>query len=145
MKVSLNWIDAMKFVSHADGNQVMMDAKAPIGQGTAMTPKELVGAGLGGCTAMDVIALFKKHKQRPDKFEIHVDIETSKGVHPAVFTKATVTYTVAGDVSKEVFVDAVVSSQTKYCGVTAMLSKALPIYYRAILNNETILEGQAQF
>ena len=145
MKLNLKWAGAMKFSGHADNNDIIMDAKSPIGQGTAMTPKELVGAGLAGCSAMDVAALFKKHKQTPESFDIGVDIETSTGSYPSVFTKATLTYSVTGNVTKEVFIDAVVSSQTKYCGVSAMMTKAFPIFYKIILNNEEIHSGQANF
>lgn len=143
MKVQMSWQGAMKFQVAADNNQVMMDAKAPIGQGSAMTPKELVAAGLGGCTAMDVAALFKKHKQSPKEFNVEVDVETSTAGHPVVFTKALITYSASGEVSESVFIDAVTASQTKYCGVSAMLAKAFPIYYQIVLNGNKIGEGQA--
>ena len=145
MKIDLSWNGSMKFTSTTDGNQVPMDAKAPIGQGSAMTPKELVGAGLAGCTAMDVVALFKKHKQNPEKFDVSVEIETSTGKYPVVFTKAVITYAAKGEVSPEVFTEAVTLSQTKYCGVSAMLAKAFPITYKVMLNDELIHEGQAHF
>lgn len=145
MKIDLHWNGAMKFTSATANNQVPMDATAPVGQGSAMTPKELVGAGLIGCTAMDVVALFKKHKQNPESFDVSVDIETSTGRYPAVFTKAEITYKAKGEVTREVFTEAVVLSQTKYCGVSAMLAKAFPITYKVILNDELIHEGQAHF
>lgn len=145
MKIDLHWNGAMKFNSVTAGKEAPMDASPPVGQGSAMTPKELVAAGLGGCTAMDVVALFKKHKQTPESFNMTVDIETSTGGYPVVFTKATITYLAKGNVSADVFKEAVVLSQTKYCGVSAMLAKAFPIYYKVLLNDELILEGQSHF
>lgn len=145
MKTEITWLGAMKFESTAAGNKILMDAKSPIGQGTAQTPKELVAAGLGGCTAMDVAAMFKKHRQTPESLKIDVDIETTTGVQPAVFTKAVISYYATGAVSRDVFIEAVVSSQTLYCGVSAMLAKAFPIHYKVYLNNEKIHEGQAHF
>lgn len=145
MKLNLKWNEAMNFTASTAENNVTMDAKSPLGHGSAMTPKELVVAGLAGCTAMDVAALFKKHKQSPESFEVSVDVETSTGAHPIVFTRATLTFSVTGDVSKDVFIEAVNLSQTKYCGVSAMLSKAFPIQYKIILNNVLIHEGQAHF
>jgi serine/threonine-protein kinase HipA len=47
MKVQLKWTEGMKFSAKSEGNSLMMDAKAPIGTNTAMTPKDLVAAGLG--------------------------------------------------------------------------------------------------
>ena len=145
MKAELTWSENMKFAANAEGNSTNTDAKSPIGQGSAMTPKELVAVGLGGCSAMDVIALFKKHKQTPQSFKIEVDVEMSKGSYPQVFTKAVITYEATGEISKSVFMDAVTLSQTKYCGVSAMLVKAFPIHYRVVLNGEVLKEGQADF
>ncbi len=145
MKVDLHWTEAMKLTGTEGSHAVAMDAKPPIGQGTAMTPKELVAAGLGGCTAMDVIALLKKHKQPFKSLDLAVDIESSTSGHPVVFTKAEVIFRVTGEVNPEILKEAVILSQTKYCGVSAMLSKALPIFFKIILNEEIIHEGKAQF
>ncbi len=94
---------------------------------------------------MDVVALLKTHKQPFKSFDVEVDIETSQGVQPAGFTKAVVTFNAIGDIDRGIFLEAVKLSQTKYCGVSAMLAKALPIHYIVILNSEKIGEGQAHF
>lgn len=145
MKIVLNWDSAMKLTASSGNLSTTMDAKPPIGAGSAMTPKELVAAGLAGCTAMDVLALFKKHHQTVDSFEVTVDIEASQGGHPAVFVKADITFIAKGRIDKSIYLEAVRLSQTKYCGVSAMLSKAFPIHYKVILNDEMIGDGQAQF
>lgn len=145
MKSTLRWSGHMKFEAIADGNRVPMDAKAPLGSASAQTPKELVAAGLGGCTAMDVIALVKKHKQALNDFEVDVDIETTKSGYPVLFTHALITFRATGSVDPKIFLEAIHLSQTKYCGVSAMLSKAFPIEYVAVLNNEEIGRGQANF
>lgn len=145
MKAQLRWTEGMKFEATAQGNTLTMDAKAPIGSNTAMTPKELVAVGLGGCTAMDVIALLKKHKQAYKSLDVEVDITTSTAGQPVVFTSATLNFKATGEVEPAILLDAVRLSQTKYCGVSAMLVKALPIYYIVTLNGEKIGEGQADF
>lgn len=144
MDLKVVWKDAMLFEGVTDSHSMLMDAKAPIGKGTAPTPKELVGLGLAGCTAMDVAALLKKHKQQPQSFEIAVEIVTSVGKQPAIFESAMLTYRVLGPVDPAVLSEAVMLSQTKYCGVSAMLSKAFPIRYRVELNGAEISSGQAQ-
>lgn len=145
MKSVLKWKESMKFSATCDNNTVDMDAKSPIGQGSAMTPKELVATGLGGCTAMDVIALLKKHKQPFEGLQVDVDIETSKGSHPMVFLKADIYFRATGAIDKNILIEAVKLSQTKFCGVSAMLVKAFPINYFVILNNEQVDSGQAHF
>lgn len=145
MKSTLTWINGMKFESIADGKLVMMDAKTPIGSGSAQTPKELVLDGLGGCTAMDVVALLKKHKQIFSSFEVTVDVEITKTGHPVLFTKAAITFNVTGAIDPKILLEAAHLSQTKFCGVSAMLSKAFPIEYVVILNSEEIGRGHADF
>ena len=135
----------MKFNATADGQSVVMDAKAPIGSSSAMTPKELIAAGLAGCTAMDVIALLKKHKQAYKALEVDADIVASTAGQPVVFTSATLTFTATGEIDRAILLEAVHLSQTKYCGVSAMLVKAFPISYVVMLNGEQIGEGKADF
>ncbi len=69
-----------------------------LSENAGATPKELVAMGLGGCTAMDLIALLKKHKQPPNSFQINVEIQPSTGAHPIVFEKAMLTFIVDGTV-----------------------------------------------
>lgn len=145
MKTILTWNEKMTLTATAENNSVQMDAKSPIGSGSAMTPKELVAAGLGGCTAMDVLALLKKHKQQLSAMNVEIDITSSVNTHPAVFTAAELVFDVKGEIMPDILLNAIADSQTKYCGISAMLSKAFPIRYKVILNNENIGQGEAHF
>lgn len=145
MKSSIVWTENMAFTGHCDGHQIPLDAKSPIGKGSAMTPKELIGLAITGCTAMDVVALMKKHKQTVQAFEVSIDIQTSKGGAPMVFTSAEILYQMKGEVEAARLIEAVQLSQTKYCGVSAMMTKAFPITYRIELNDQEIGRGEANF
>lgn len=145
MKAVLNWKSGMQFEAVSDGNTIITDAKAPLGKGSGMTPKEMVAAGTAGCTAIDVVAWLKKHKQDLKGLTIDTDVQTSTGVYPAVFTRMDLKFNATGEIDKNILIEAVRLSQTKYCGVSAMLSKAFPIYYEIYLNNEKVAEGQADF
>jgi len=145
MKTVLNWTQNMEFNATAAGHTIAMDAKSPIGSDKHMTPKEMVLAGLGGCTAMDVVALMKKHKQTYTAFEVEVDANLTTGGMPKVFTDAVIVFKMQGSVDPEILKNSVTLSQTKYCGVSAMLAKAFPIKYEIHLNNEKIFEGQSHF
>ncbi len=145
MKTAVIWQDGMEFNGRTDNHVVAMDAKSPIGKGKAPTPKELVALGLGGCTAMDVIALLKKYRQLPKTFRVDVDVEASVGGNPVVFEKAVLNFIVDGEVEKEKLLEAVRLSQSKYCGVSAMLAEALPIDYLVTLNGQEIGKGSADF
>ena len=145
MNAAVIWKEKMQFNGIAGEHTVSMDAKAPVGNDTAPTPKELVAIGLGGCTAMDVIALLKKYKTPPKSFRVDLDVQTTASGHPAVFEKATLIFQVEGEVDAEKLNEAVLLSQTKYCGVSAMLSKSFPIEYRVVLNGKDIGTGSAKF
>ncbi|MCM2281782.1 MAG: OsmC family protein [Bdellovibrionaceae bacterium] len=145
MKSTVVWKEKMEFDGQVDGLTVPMDAKPPLGRQNGATPKELVALGIGGCTAMDVIALLKKHKQLPKSIRVDIDIQTSSGKYPAVFEKAVLTYIAEGEVDSEILKEAVHLSQSKYCGVSAMMTKAFPIEYRIILNEREIGTGFASF
>jgi putative redox protein len=145
MQLELNWKEGMAFEAKAGSNLIPMDAKTPIGRNTAATPKELVAAGLAGCTAMDVIALMRKYKQEVTHFSTKVDITTMDKGHPTVFTAAKINFYLEGKVDPAKAVEAVHLSQTQYCGVSAMLAKAFPITWEVFVNGESVGTGQAQF
>jgi len=145
MKLQCQWNEKMKFTASAEGHEVLMDAKSPIGSDAGMTPKHLLLAGISGCTAMDVVALMKKYKQSMDSLDVDVDADLTEGVYPAVFKEVKLVFRVSGPVEAERLLEAVKLSQTKYCGVTAMVSKAVPVSYSVELNGEMIGTGQADF
>ncbi len=147
MKAKLKWKDKMVFEGTVDGHQITMDAKPPLGKNVGPTPKELLALGLGGCTAMDVIALLNKDKRLPQSFEIEVEVDIipTEGKHPAVFSQALLSYVVTGDVEVAQLVEAVRLSQSKFCSVSAMLSKSFPISYRVELNGAEVGAGKARF
>lgn len=145
MKTAVVWKTGMEFSGVAVDHIVQMDAKVPLGKDSGATPKELVAMGLGGCTAMDVIALLKKYKQSPNSFRIDVEVQPSTEGNPIVFEKAMLTFIVDGAVDPEKLKEAVTLSQTKYCGISAMLSKSFPIEYQVILNGNKIETGIAKF
>lgn len=145
MNLKCIWNEKMKFTAESEGHKVSMDALAPVGGGSAMTPKQLLLAGICGCTGMDVVALLKKYKQSFESFEVNAEGVVSEGVHPVVFKEIKLIFKANGPVEAAKFLEAVRLSQTKYCGVTAMVSKAVPIFYTIELNGANIGSGQADF
>lgn len=145
MKISCRSDGRYRLTASSRNLEVKMDAKSPLGEDSAQTPKELLGASLCGCTMMDVLALLKKHKQTFEKFEVTAAIETSHGGDPAVFTSVLLTFGVTGNVDSKILTESVHLSQTKYCGVSAMLSKAFEISYLVNLNGIEVARGKADF
>lgn len=145
MKLRSIWSEKMLFTAEIDTHTVPMDSKPPIGDGTATTPKELLIAAICGCTGMDVVALLKKYKQPLSKFEIEAEATVTEGAHPIVYKEVQLVFKLEGALEKAKVLEAITLSQTKYCSVSAMLSKAFPIHYTVQLNSENIGGGSAQF
>ena len=145
MKLKSVWAEKMRFTAEIDNHSVSMDTKPPIGEDTAITPKQILLAAICGCTGMDVVALLKKYHQPLSKFEIEAEALVTEGAHPIVFKEVQLMFKIEGALEKEKVIEAITLSQTKYCSVSAMLSKSFPIHYTVQLNSEVIGAGSAQF
>jgi putative redox protein len=122
-----------------------MDAKGPMGSDSAMTPKELLLLAVSGCTGMDVVALLKKFKQPFEAFSVEAEGELTEGMHPSVFKEINLIFKITGNVESNKAIEAVQLSQTKYCGVSAMVSTSVPIHYTIFINEKKVGSGKAKF
>jgi putative redox protein len=145
MKVKTTWNEKMRFTTQADQHALSMDTKPPIGNDTAPTPKQLVIAAICGCTGMDIVALLKKFKQPLESFTIEAETTLTEGSHPIVFKAVKLDFELKGNLDKAKVLEAITLSQTKYCSISAMMSKAVPITYTVKLNDESIGSGLANF
>ncbi len=145
MILHCQWREKLQFTGEVDGFKIDMDASPPLGTGGGPTPKQLLLAGICGCTAMDVAALMRKHKQPMTSFSIAAETASTEGTHPAIFKSVMLTFKISGEVDPAKALEAVELSQTQYCGVSAMVSKTVPISYRVEVNGKLIGEGRAEF
>ena len=145
MHARLIWKENLQFAAEADGHTVLMDAKPPVGQGKAQTPKQLLLAALCGCTAMDVASLMRKQRQEVKRFEVTAEATVRAGVYPAVFTAVDLAFRIEGAVDPALAVEAARLSQTRFCAISAMLSRAVPIRYQVLVNGTAVGSGEAQF
>lgn len=122
--------EEMSFDVEVDGHKFMIDATEAVGgKDRGPRPKPLTLASLGGCTGMDVISILRKMRVEPDYFNVSVSAHTTDE-HPKYYDKILITYTFRGkDLPMDKLDKAVNLSQDRYCGVTAMLSKAAEIKY----------------
>ncbi|MGZ3713137.1 MAG: OsmC family protein [Bdellovibrionota bacterium] len=134
----------MKFSSTDGNNTAKMDTQPPMGDGSALSPKQLCLAAICGCTGIDVTGLLKKYKQKVDSFHMEADAPVTEG-YPAVFAFVQLDFFLQGEIEEARAIEAVQLSQTKYCGVSAMFAKACPIRYQVFLNGTSIHQGEAAF
>lgn len=128
-KAYVKQIKGISFAGRTDSNHwITMDGPEEFGGSNAgIRPKELLLLGLGGCTGSDVVNILQKKRVPVKDFEINITADVTE-THPQVFTKLHVEYVFYGDKIPEADVErAIELSQTKYCGVTKMLEKAMEI------------------
>lgn len=113
----------------AGGQPVLMAGDPPEGDDSAPGPRETLLAALAGCTSMDVGSILRKKRQRAATYEIAVSAE-SADEPPRVFTAITVEHRVSGEVEAEALRRAIELSATRYCPVSAMLSRAATVEHR---------------
>ncbi len=145
MEVRCDWREGMQFTAVSGSNSIAIDAKRPFGKESALNPKELVLAGLGACTGMDIAAWLRKHKQGMSSLRVVTAATMTEGKEPITFQAFHLTFEVTGSIDPAHLLEAVHLSQTKHCGVSALAIKAGPILYRVILNQQEIGTGQADF
>ncbi len=87
-----------------------------------LSPVETVVVSLAACSAMDVIAIAVKKRQRVSRYEVRVEA-VQRDDYPQVLTRADVIHEVEGPAVDEAAIRrAIELSATKYCPVNAMLS-----------------------
>ncbi len=138
-EIETQWMGKMQFNALIDGHTVVMDAPEKSGgEENGPIPKPFVLAALSGCTGMDIIALLRKLNITIGDLNIIVTGELSKKA-PVQYITIHLKYIFKGDVAqKNAAVDAVNDSQEKYCGVSSMLKKALPVTWEIIYNGEQV-------
>ena len=129
MNASVTWGQGLSFTGKADtGYEVPLGAEPEVGGSRdGFEPLELMAVSLAGCTAMDVISILTKKKQKVTEFEVKVNTDRAADF-PKVFTHAIITYLVTGhDVDETALVRSMELSATKYCPAQSMLGKVFPI------------------
>jgi putative redox protein len=93
----------------------------------AASPMELLLIALGGCTAVDVVSILKKKRERVTGYRVEVR-GTRREEHPRAFTRIEVRHVVTGrGLSERAVSQAVSLSEEKYCSVAATLRPAAEI------------------
>ena len=96
-------------------------------RGSAATPVELLLIALGSCTAVDVVSILQKKRQKVTEYRVEVR-GTRRNEHPRAFTRMEVRHIVRGrSVSEKALAQAIELSETKYCSVAATLRPTVEI------------------
>ena len=107
------------------GHAQVLDGKGE--RNAAAGPLELLLVALGSCTAVDVVSILEKKRQKVTKYHVEVRGDRREE-HPRGFRRLEVRHIVTGHgVSPEAVRRAIELSTDKYCSVAATLRPAAEI------------------
>ncbi|MGD8427821.1 MAG: OsmC family protein [Balneolaceae bacterium] len=111
-----------------EGGIVRMDGSTSIGgiEG-GFSPMQLLLAGVGGCSAIDIIGILEKQKQDLQDLKVEVDGDRKKRDTYSEFTKIHLKYIFTGDLEERKVERAINLSLDKYCSVSKTLEKTSEI------------------
>ena len=132
MKAKVSWISDMAFVGHSEtGHKIVMDGDR---EGGAPTPMEMVLMSAGTCSAIDVVSILEKARQKIVDVDVELSAERADTI-PKVFTEIHLHFVVTGHDVQEKHVERAVNlSADKYCSVAKMLEKAAKVTHSYEIN-----------
>lgn len=129
MKITIDHLDNLHMeAQNEEGGLIRMDGTTEIGglEG-GFSPMQLLLAGVGGCSAIDIIGILEKQKQDLQDLKVEVDGDRqSKGTY-SEFTTIHINYIFTGDLDEKKVERAINLSLDKYCSVTKTLEKTSDI------------------
>lgn len=139
MKVDVNWLkkDFHFEADNEESGKIRMDGNTNIGglEG-GMSPMQLLLAGAGGCSAIDVISILKKQKQDIKSLKVEIDGDKQKvDVGYSEYKTIHMHFILSGDLDEKKVARALELSVTKYCSVSKALEKGSEISYDFVIEN----------
>lgn len=123
--VTVDWKGGMAFEAKGEGGaSFTMDAHAESGgQGLGPSPVEALLASAAACSAMDVVSILEKKRQKVTGYRLEIDgVRDAPGTWPRPFLSITMRHIVRGeDLDPTAVARAVELSDEKYCTVVSTL------------------------
>lgn len=118
------------------GHTVRMDSSPESGgENFGVRPMQMLLMGLGGCSAIDVIAILKKQRQDVVDYKMVITGEREAGKEPSLWQQIGLEFHLYGTVDEDKANKAVELSLNKYCSVAATLYKGnTDINYKVIIH-----------
>ncbi len=112
------------------GNKILLDGSpAEGGHNRGMRPMQTLLAAMGACSAIDIISILRKQREKLDDIKITVTGEREKDVTPSLYTEVHAHYKLFGNIDHDKAQKAVSLSVEKYCSVAKTLEKTAKVTY----------------
>lgn len=134
MKIDVNWLgNDFHFEAENDTNgKIRIDGNNEIGglEG-GFAPMQLLLAGVGGCSAIDVLHILEKQQQKVDSLKVEVDGDRQEveGASHTEYRSIHLHFIISGDLDPKKVERALKLSITKYCSASKALEKGSDITY----------------
>ncbi len=144
-EIETQWMGKMQFNALVNGHTIIMDAPERVGgEDHGPIPKPFVLSALSGCTGMDIVAILRKANKQVDDFNMKVSGEISKQP-PIEYVAIHIAYDFKGpEENIQAAQDAVTASQEKYCGLSHMLKKVLPLTWEINYNDIRVFSNREE-
>ncbi|MDR9419651.1 OsmC family protein [Gracilimonas sp.] len=134
MKIDVNWLgNDFHFEAKNDTNgKIRIDGNNEIGglEG-GLAPMQLLLAGVGGCSAIDVLHILEKQKQKVESLKVEVDGDRQEveGASHTEYRSINLHFILSGELDSKKVERALELSITKYCSASKALEKGSDITY----------------
>lgn len=126
-EATVQWLDQGKYVAVDSTNHGIVVSVTGDEGGVGAKPSDLLLMALGSCTAVDVVNILRKKRQKLTGLKVVVS-GSQQAEAPWTFLSFHLHYIVRGQgLSEKAVADAIELSDTKYCSVSATLRCAAPI------------------
>ncbi len=148
MECTVHWVADAGMAMLAEtgsGHTLVMDG-APDGGGRNLAPRpmETLLAGVGGCTAYDVVLILKRGRHAVSGCQVRLNAERA-ATDPKVFTAVHMHFVVSGRGLPPAAVErAVALSHEKYCSASAMIGLSAKITTSIELRDDSAAVGAGQ-
>ena len=113
-----------------DGAKIDIDGAPAIGgENKGLRPMQLLLAGLGSCSTMDIVSILNKQKQDLADIRILIDGTREKGKTPSLFEDIHVHFILTGNLDDKKVKRAIDPSMNTYCSVSKIIEKTARITY----------------
>jgi putative redox protein len=134
MKIDVNWLGKdFHFEAENDTKgKIRIDGNNEIGglEG-GLAPMQLLLAGVGGCSAIDVLHILEKQQQKVDSLKVEVDGDRQEveGASHTEYRSIHLHFILSGELDPKKVERALKLSITKYCSASKALEKGADITY----------------
>ncbi|MFH5833162.1 OsmC family protein [Halalkalibaculum sp. DA3122] len=130
MRITINKLEEELHMEaqNEEGGAIRIDGTRSIGgiEG-GMSPMQLLLAGIGGCSTIDIIGILKKQKQELKDITVEIDGDRQKTGTYSEFKTIHMHYILEGELDPKKVERAINLSIDKYCSVSKALEKTSEI------------------